>query len=472
VSDPLSDPRAQALQAAAPAEAGDLAAHFNHVGQQAGDAAAGLRGARNDAEWTGQAASDFRSKLGELPGDLDRVQQFNEGLARALFRYENELSPIQRRFVALVPQIESARSNLAAAQSQLSTAQSQLRNAMAAPKAKASSPAVTSAHTAVYNASATASQSQDAVSGLESQAFRLLDEFDNVRHAAQNSISSAASHAPSPPGFFSSLVHGFENLMKDVGHIAVAFVKNIGHAFVDIGPALKALWEHPGNLDNWVRVLADAGTIAGAVAMVVAPFAAPALGGFEVAAEAADVATAASVGTTALKGGIELGEGHVGAGLLDIGSAAVGGIGVGGNAEAFDAGVMATRTADRSGAFETYGYARGLGASHDEAMANPSLGLTAPKFNPLKPGTWLGKPVKLSDSQLSMLSKNTNALQDAGRLRYMRSIAADNANVAKNNLAGIKRLNLIASKGSMAIRTTRNQLYNQNGTPKGQPLCP
>jgi len=336
MSDPLSDPRAQALQAAVPAEAGDLAAHFSQVAQQAGDAAAGLRGARNDAEWTGQAASAFRAKLGELPGDLDRVQQFNEGLAHALSRYEIELSPVQRSFLNLVPQIQSARSNLAAAQSQLSTAQGQLRSAMAAPKAKPSSPAVTSAHTAVHNATAVTGQTQDEVSGLESQAFRLLDEFDNVRHTAQNGISSAASHAPSPPGFFSSLLHGVEDVMKDVGHIAVAFVKNIGHAFVDIGPALEAALEHPGNLDNWVRVLSDAGSIAGAVAMVVAPFAAPALGGLEVAAEAADVATAVGVGAQAAKGGIELGEGHITAGLTDLASAAAGGMGGGDATELSD----------------------------------------------------------------------------------------------------------------------------------------
>ena len=472
MSDPLSDPRAQALQAAVPAEAGDLATHFQAIANQAGDAAAGLRGARDDAEWTGQAASDFRAKLGELPGDLDRVQEFNGGLAEALSRYETDLTPIQRKFLDLVPQLETARSNLASAQNQLASAQDHLRSTTSAPGTKAASPAVTSAHDAVHAASAAAGRSQEEVSGLESQAFHLLDEFDSVRQHAQQRISSSASHAPSPPGFFSSLLHGVEDVMKGVGHIAVAFVKNIEHAFVDIGPALKALWKDPGSLDNWVRVLSDAGTIAGAVAMVAAPFAAPALGGLELAAETADVATAASVGTGALKGGIEIGEGRTAAGLFDIGSSAVGGLGIGGNAEAFDAGLMASRTAERSGALETYGYARALGASHEQAMANPGLALTTPKFNPLKPGTWSGKPATLSDSQLSMLTKNASSLQDAGRLRYMRSNAADDLGVAKANLAATKRLNQVASKGAMAVRQARNHYYNQNGTSKDQVLCP
>lgn len=472
MSDPLTDPRAQALQLAMPAEAGYLAVHFRSVADQAQQAAAALRGARDDGHWTGQAASDFRAKLGQLPGDLDRVQQFNAGLAGALSRYETDLDPIQRKFANLVPQIEGARNSLASAQTQLSNAQNQLNTAKSAPNAKPTSHAVTSATTAVHNAGAAAGHLQDEVSGLEAQAFRLLDEFDTVRHGAQHAISTAASHAPSKPGFFSSVLHGAEDLMKDVGHIAVAFVKNIVHAFVDVGPALEALWEHPGNLDNWVRVLADVGTIAGAVAMVVAPFAAPALGGFELAAEAADVATAVGVGTGAAKGGIEIGEGRTEAGLLDIGSSAVGGLGVGGNAEAFDASLMAGRTAERSGALETYGYARALGASHDEAMANPELGLTAPKFNPLKPGTWSGKPATLSDSQVSMLSKNAKALQDPGRLHYMRSTALDDANNAKSNLTNIKRVNMIASKGSTGIRVARNHYYNQDGTSKSQVLCP
>jgi hypothetical protein len=472
MSDPLSDPRAQALQDASPGEAGDLAGHFRSVAQQAGDAATGLRGARDDGDWTGQAASDFRTKLGELPGDLDKVQQFNEGLANSLSRYETDLDPIQRTFVNLVPQIQSARSSLSTAQNQVSSAQGQLKSAQSATGAKPSDPAVTSAHTAVQSANAAAGRAQDEVSGLESQAYKLLDEFDTVRHNAQHGISSAASNAPSPPGFFSSLLHGVEDLMKDVGHVAVAFVKNIAHAFVDIGPALKTLWEHPGNLDNWVRVLADVGTIAGAVAMVVAPFAAPALGGLEIAAETADVATAVGVGSSAAKGGIELGEGRTGAGLFDIASAAVGGLGVGGNGEALDASVMASRTAERSGALETYGYARAVGATHDEALSNPALSLTTPKFSPIKPGTWLGKPTTLSDSQLSMLSKNSSALQDAGRLHYMRSTALDDAANAKSNLTDIKRVNLAASKGSMAIKQARNHYYNQNGTSKDQVLCP
>jgi hypothetical protein len=472
MSDPLSDPRAQALQAASPGEAGDLAAHFRTVAQQAADAAAGLRGAHDDGQWTGRAASDFRDKLGELPGDLDRVQQFNQGLADSLSRYETDLDPIQRKFVALIPQIQSARSSLASAQSQVTSAQGQLKTATSAPGAKSSSPAVTSANTAVQRASTAAGHAQDAVSGLESQAFGLLDEFDTVRGTAQHGISSAASNAPSPPGFFSSLLHGVENVMKAVGHIAVAFVKNIVHACEDIGPALAALWKNPGNLDNWLRVLSDAGTIAGAVAMVVAPFAAPALGGIELAADAADVATGVSAGSSVLKGGIEVGEGRTGAGLLDIASGAVGGMGVGANGDAFDATLMTTRTADRSGALETYGYARALGASHDEAMANPALGLTSPKFSLKSPSTWMGNPKTLSDSQLGMLSKNASAIQDAGRLHYMRSNALDDAATAKSNLTNINRFKLATSKGSTAIHLGRNQYYNQNGTSKDQVLCP
>jgi hypothetical protein len=472
MSDPLSDPRAQALEAASPAEAGTLAAHFRTVAQQAGDAASGLRGARDDGEWTGQAATDFRSKLGELPGDLDRVQQFNDGLANALSRYETDLDPIQRSFLNLLPQIQHARSTLASAQSQLSSAQGQLRSATSAPGAKPSDPGVTSAHTAVQNASSAAGNAQDAVSRLEARAFGLLDEFDTVRGSAQHAISSAAINAPSPPGFFSSLLHGVENLMSDIGHFAVAFVKNIAHAFVDIGPALEALWKNPGNLDNWLRVLSDTATIAGAVAMVVAPFAAPALGGFELAATAADVATGVGAGATALKGGIEIGEGRTGAGLFDLASAAVGGAGVGANGEAFGARMMASRTADRSGALETYGYARGLGATHDEAMGNPALQLTTPKFDIKSPGTWLGNPTTLSDSQLGMLSKNSSAIQDAGRLRYMRSNALDDAANAQSNVANINRLKLVTSKGATAVRATRNHYYNQNGTSKDQVLCP
>ena len=206
--------------------------------------------------------------------------------------------------------------------------------------------------------------------------------------------------------------------------------------------------------------------------MVVAPFAAPALGGFELAATAADAATAVGAGSTALKGGIELGQGRTGAGLFDIATAAVGGAGVGANGEAYGARVLASRTADRSGALETYGYARGLGASHDQAMGNPALGLTTPKFSLKSPGTWLGNPQTLSGSQLNMLSKNANAIQDAGRLRYMRSGALTDASNAQSALTNISRFKMVTSKGATGIHVGRSQFYNQNGTSKGQVLCP
>src|ERR1700742_1051859 len=138
MGDPLSDPRAQQLLSASPAEVGALAAQFRRVANQAESSAAALRGAHGDGTWTGPAADAFRTQLGKLPGDLDKVQQSYGEVARALYAYEGELGPLQSRFRSLATQLTTARGNLSTAQGNLSTAKTSLDTATKAPHATSS----------------------------------------------------------------------------------------------------------------------------------------------------------------------------------------------------------------------------------------------------------------------------------------------------------------------------------------------
>ena len=197
MGDPLSDPRAAQLLSADPAEVESLASAFHRVAFQAQTAIDGLHGAHNAATWTGDAATAFRSQLGKLPRDLQKVEQSYGETASALDRYGAELGPLKSQFRSLASQISSAQSSLTSAQGNLSTAQNNLSTATSAPKAKPSSPAVVNAHSAVQSASGAVGRLQGELSGLQGQAYRVLDEFDSVRGQARSRVSSAAGVAPS-----------------------------------------------------------------------------------------------------------------------------------------------------------------------------------------------------------------------------------------------------------------------------------
>src|ERR1700744_151165 len=135
MGDPLSDPRAHQLLSASPSEVASLAAQFRRGAQQAETAAAALRGAHGDGTWTGGAADAFRTQLGKLPGDLDKVQQSYGEVAQALDTYEGQLGPLQSRFRSLSTQLTDARASLSSANTQLSNAKSDLTTASQAPHA-------------------------------------------------------------------------------------------------------------------------------------------------------------------------------------------------------------------------------------------------------------------------------------------------------------------------------------------------
>ena len=103
------------------------------------------RGAHGDGTWTGSAADAFRTQLGKLPGDLDKVHESYSEVAHALDVYEAQLGPLQSQFRTLSSQLTTARGNLTTAQGNLATAKSNLTPASSAPHAISSSKAVVDA---------------------------------------------------------------------------------------------------------------------------------------------------------------------------------------------------------------------------------------------------------------------------------------------------------------------------------------
>jgi uncharacterized protein YukE len=242
MSDPLSDPRAADLLSADPGEVWVLAALFRQVGGEAEAIAGALRGAPNEGTWTGAAASAFRQKVGQLPGELDKVQQAYQDVAGALNTYESELATVKPAFQRLAEQLGSARGALTGAQGQLTGAQNHLTTALSAPHAKPTSPAVQNAQDAVQTAAGAVSRLQGEVSGLEAQGFALLNRFQGARDGCTGKVSSACSLAPHQSWW--------DHVMSDVGN----WMTDAGHFFEAIGMGIwKGVTGLPGALVDWVE---------------------------------------------------------------------------------------------------------------------------------------------------------------------------------------------------------------------------
>jgi hypothetical protein len=426
MADPLTDPRAQGLLSAQPGEAGALAGSFRRVSSQAQTAASALRGAQSDVTWCGQAADAFRTQLGKLPGDLDKVQQSYGHAADALDSYESELGPLQVTFRTLAGQLDQARTNLTGAQGRAGTAQSALTTATQAPHATSSTPAVVNAHSAVQAANGAVATLQDQVSGLERSGFSLLDEFDTVRGHARSAISSAAGLAPQHhSSWFSSAWHSVGNFMSGTGHFFAKMGTDVWDAAKSLPSDVANVVEHPTDLEKWAKLGEDVGTVAGAVALVAAVAICPAdaLGleavvGVAETAEggAAAVATYAGIEKTAADTGLVAeGKGSISKVAFDVVNVAATKIEPGAGGAESDV----EHLAGKSSALEQYGVNRAEGATAAQAYS------------------------ALTAEQRSMITSSTRALANPARLNYMRSTTLDRLAGAETHLYHVKALNEI-----------------------------
>jgi uncharacterized protein YukE len=307
MSDPLSDPRAADLLSAVPGEVWLLAALFRQVGSEAQGIAGALRGASHAATWTGAAASAFRANVGQLPGELDKVQQSYDAVAAALGAYESELSEVKPAFQRVAEQLGNARGALSGAQGQLANAQGNLTVQLGAPHAKPTSPAVQSAHDAVQAANGTVSRLQGEVSGLEAQGFALLNQFQGARDGCQGKVSNACSLAPHQ-SWWDHLLSDVGNWMTDAGHFFKAIGMGIWNGVTGLPGALVDWVEHP-SWKTFAKLAEDIAITASVVLLVtgVGEWLLPEEGllaaGFSAANGAADaVATGASLDAAGAEG--------------------------------------------------------------------------------------------------------------------------------------------------------------------------
>ncbi len=101
-----------------------IAKTFQQIATQAGATASQLNGASGDLQWSGNAADQFRSVLGELPGMLNQVSNSYSTASEALSSYALTLSDYRAQFA-------SARSDLANVLEECERMSSQIETAKA-----------------------------------------------------------------------------------------------------------------------------------------------------------------------------------------------------------------------------------------------------------------------------------------------------------------------------------------------------
>jgi cell wall-associated NlpC family hydrolase len=194
VIDPLTDPRAEDLLAAVPADVSALASAFDTAAQEAAMTATGLLAAREDGTWTGHAADSFRDAIGQVPSELEHIKLGYSAVATALSDYEVTLALVQSAFVRVVGQLSDLSIQIGTARTAATNAQNGMTpgHPMSFNDLRQTELAVAQARRALegYHAEA---------NGLRSRAFTLLEEFDTARSLCRATVQAAQRTAPVRP---------------------------------------------------------------------------------------------------------------------------------------------------------------------------------------------------------------------------------------------------------------------------------
>lgn len=149
-----------------------------------------------DAEWVGQAADMFASKLSNLPSQLEQAWQSYDTVARALSSYVSSLRPVVSALNSLASQAEEAEGTLSATQYACEQAIRQ-----GEPSAST-----------VWNAKV--SEAQAAVSQLKRRLSTLLAELRSCSSECVRQVQQAAHE-----DIHSSLIADLRHDLTDVGRV-------------------------------------------------------------------------------------------------------------------------------------------------------------------------------------------------------------------------------------------------------------
>jgi hypothetical protein len=291
MADPFSDAQAADLLNLSVGEIDAASTLFLQTAQGATDVATGLRNAQNDTSWQGAAADTYRSNIGAMPGWMHQVHGSYLNVSFSLQNYANQVEPLQHQFQQLKSQHDTLTTQLGTAQSNAQQADGTLKGMSSQPGFKPSTPAAKQAISDASTAAGAVTRIQGEITSIESQGTTVLNEFKSLLDSTTGQVKNGASNAPQPPhhSWLHVALGDIWGGLKDVGSFGWGVIKDMGESIDNLPSATVDMIKDP-SARNIGTFLSDATTTAAAVAMVVAPFAAPELAETVVAEDGGDAA--------------------------------------------------------------------------------------------------------------------------------------------------------------------------------------
>ena len=248
-----------------------LSRDFGAIATNIGDTESQLKALRSPqawAEWTGQAAGAFASRLSQLPGQLSQAQESYAAVAAALSGYAAGLRPVVSRLVTLSQEAEETESTLRNATAELNHVR------------------YSGDHTALHYWENRVGDLTGSLAGLRHQVQSQVAEMDGLASHCVQQIGRAAPGAHS--NVFSDLWHGTEKAGDYTRHL---LDEDLVKPFSAYEKASVDLIEHP-DAHTLGEFLQAAGDVIGVIGLVVGVVALGATLGLAIAASGGTLAVA------------------------------------------------------------------------------------------------------------------------------------------------------------------------------------
>ncbi|HWE91279.1 MAG TPA: hypothetical protein VG317_17595 [Pseudonocardiaceae bacterium] len=233
-----------------------LGTTFSTVAQHLGSARDTLNDIGNsDSVWQGDAANNFRGKVGQLPDYLGKANASLSDAARALDGWASDLTTMQQQAAGYESQAEQALQKLQQAQSNpnLKLAGQHFDNQQALQQAQGE----------LNAAEQSLNSAQQELDSIRADAKRLQSQHDDLAHQIADALRRAKDEAPPEPGWLDSLGDALGGLLNDVKSLAgkvwqwtkdhAADIAKVGDILSKIGGVLAIV----AAATSWIPVVGE-----------------------------------------------------------------------------------------------------------------------------------------------------------------------------------------------------------------------
>jgi hypothetical protein len=215
------------------------------------------------AQWSGQAADTFASRLGNLPGQLEQAWESYNTVARALYSYAGSLRPVVSALRSLAYQAEEAEGTLAATRAARDQAVHQ-------PNAAAWDTRLAEAQAAVEQLKLRLASLLDELRTLSAECVRLIRQ---AQHEAihSNLITDLRRDLTEAGRVVWRVEDDILHVEDDVLHVGITVAADLTvRPFENLKQDAVRFWQDP-SVANFGKCLDDLSSVVGVLAVLAAP---------------------------------------------------------------------------------------------------------------------------------------------------------------------------------------------------------